>query len=171
MDPFAIGKEVSHPLIPKIRVKTEAKSSILQVPMGSFKGTSSIAVTSSTHDSSGSLDIIPQSPLGPFGHTRSKQKIVEESVERERERKISQTLREQRVNLLVMMWYGPYLLILFHFLLSFFLWHCVFFFFFFLCSINCFFSPLISFASRGAVPYDWWCLGERSGGSSAPLLP
>ena len=99
--------------------------------MGSFKGTSSIAVTSSTHDSSGSLDIIPQSPLGPFGHTRSKQKIVEESVERERERKISQTLREQRVNLLVMMWYGPYLLILFHFLLSFFLWHCVFFFFFF----------------------------------------
>ena len=131
MDPFAIGKEVSHPLIPKIRVKTEAKSSILQVPMGSFKGTSSIAVTSSTHDSSGSLDIIPQSPLGPFGHTRSKQKIVEESVERERERKISQTLREQRVNLLVMMWYGPYLLILFHVLLSFFLWHCVFFFFFF----------------------------------------
>ena len=171
MDPFAIGKEVSHPLIPKIRVKTEAKSSILQVPMGSFKGTSSIAVTSSTHDSSGSLDIIPQSPLGPFGHTRSKQKIVEESVERERERKISQTLREQRVNLLVMMWYGPYLLILFHFLLSFFLWHCVFFFFFFLCSINCFFSPLISFASRGVVPCDWWCLGEGSGGSSAPLLP
>ena len=135
MDPSAVGKEVSHPLIPKIRVKTEAKSSILQVPVGSFKGTSSIAVTSSTHDSSGSLDIIPQSPLRPFGHTRSKQKIVEESVkrerERERERKISQTLREQRVNLLVMMWYGPYLLILFHFLLSFFLWHCVFFFFFF----------------------------------------
>ena len=86
MDPSAVGKEVSHPLIPKIRVKTEAKSSILQVPMGSFKGTSSIAVTSSTHDSSGSLDIIPQSPLRPFGHTRSKQKIVEESVERERER-------------------------------------------------------------------------------------
>ena len=86
MDPSTIGKEVSHPLIPKIKVKTKVESSVLQVPVGSFKGTSSVTITSSAYGSSGSLDIIPQSPLEPSGCTRSKQKTVEESVERERER-------------------------------------------------------------------------------------
>ena len=33
-DPYAIGKEVIHPLIPKIRVKTKVKSSILQILVG-----------------------------------------------------------------------------------------------------------------------------------------
>ena len=46
MDPSAVGKEVSHPPIPKIRVKTKVESSILQIPMGSLKGTSFVAVTS-----------------------------------------------------------------------------------------------------------------------------
>ena len=45
VDPSRVGKEVSYPLILKIRVKTNVESSILQVPMGSFKGTSSVAVT------------------------------------------------------------------------------------------------------------------------------
>ena len=66
-------------------MKTKVESFVLQVLIGSFKGTFSVAVTSSAHGSSVSLDIIPQSPLGRFG-TRSKQKIVEESRERERER-------------------------------------------------------------------------------------
>ena len=87
VDPSTGGKEVSHPLIPKIKVKTKVESSVLQVPVGSFKGTSSVTITSSAYGSSGSLDIIPQSPLEPFGCTRSKQKTVEESVERERERR------------------------------------------------------------------------------------
>ena len=137
MDPSAVGKEVSHPLIPKIRVKTEAKSSILQVPVGSFKGTSSIAVTSSTHDSSGSLDIIPQSPLRPFGHTRSKQKIVEESVKREREREREREkdksdpkgAKSQSSSDDVVWPLFTYSLSLFAFFLS--LALCIFFFFFF----------------------------------------
>ena len=66
-------------------MKTKVESFVLQVLIGSFKGTFSIAVTSSAHGFSVSLDIIPQSPLRRFG-TRSKQKIVEESRERERER-------------------------------------------------------------------------------------
>ena len=64
-------------------MKTKVESFVLQVLIGSFKGTFSVAVTSSAHGSSVSLDIIPQSPLGRSG-TRSKQKIVEESRERER---------------------------------------------------------------------------------------
>ena len=84
VDPSTIGKEVSHPLIPKIKVKTKVESFVLQVPVGSFKGTSSVVLTSSAYGSSGSLDITTQTPLGPSGHTRSRQKTVEESVERER---------------------------------------------------------------------------------------
>ena len=83
-DPFAIEKEVSHPPIPKIRVKTKLDSSILQIPMGSLKGTSSISVTSLAQGSLGSFDIIPRSPQGPFRRTRNRQKTVEESVEREK---------------------------------------------------------------------------------------
>ena len=59
VDPSTIGKEVGHPFILKIRVKTKVESSILQVPVDSFKGASSVAVTSSAHGSSGSLNIIP----------------------------------------------------------------------------------------------------------------
>ena len=76
VDPSTIGKEVGHTLISKIKVKTKVKSSVFQVP-----------VSSSAYGSSGSLDITTQSPLGPSGHTRSRQKTVEESVERERERR------------------------------------------------------------------------------------
>ena len=71
-------------------MKTKVESFVLQVLIGSFKGTFSVAVTSSAHGSSVSLDIIPQSPLGRSG-TRSKQKIVEESRERERERERGKT--------------------------------------------------------------------------------
>ena len=73
MDPSTVGKEVGHPFIPKIRVKTKVEPSVLQV-----------LVSSSTHGSSGSLDIKPQSPLGPFRRTYSRQKAIEESVEREK---------------------------------------------------------------------------------------
>ena len=86
VDPSTVGKEVSHPLIPKIKVKTKVESFFLQVPVGSFKGTSSVVLTSSAYGFLESLDIIPQSPLGLSGRTHSKQKIAEESVEREKER-------------------------------------------------------------------------------------
>ena len=82
---FIVGYEVNHPLIPKIRVKTKVESFILEIPMGSLKGTSSIGVTSLTQDSLGSFAIISLSPQGPSRRTRSKQKIAEELVERERE--------------------------------------------------------------------------------------
>ena len=144
--------------------------------MGSFKGTSLVAVTSSAHGSSGSLDIIPHSPLGPSRRTHSKQMTVVESLEREREKgkasvlllsfyfffthlwfvvllclpllffidewfffcyslSASQTPMEQIVNPLVMMWYSPYSLILFHFLLLFFLCCYVYILFFDVLSI------------------------------------
>ena len=35
MDPSTVGKEVGHPLIPKIRVKTKVESSLSQVPVSS----------------------------------------------------------------------------------------------------------------------------------------
>lgn len=73
VDPFTVGKEVGHPLIPKIRVKTRVEFSLFQIPMSSL-----------AQGSSGSFDFIPQSPLGPSGCTRSRQKIIGESVERER---------------------------------------------------------------------------------------
>ena len=72
VDPSAVGKEVSHPLIPNIRVKTKVGSSILQILVDSFKGTSSIVVTSLAQDFLGSPTIISQSPQGPFEHTHSK---------------------------------------------------------------------------------------------------
>ena len=78
VDPSAIGKEVSHPPIPKIGVKTKVESSILQIPVGSLKGTSSVVVTSLAQGSSGSLNIIPRSPQRPSGHTHSRQKTIEE---------------------------------------------------------------------------------------------
>ena len=62
MDPSTVGKEVGHPFILKIRVKTKVESSVLQVPVDSFKGTSFVAVTSLAHGSSGSLNNIPQLP-------------------------------------------------------------------------------------------------------------
>ena len=73
MDLSTVVKEVDHPFIPKIRVKTKVEPSVLQV-----------LVSSSTHGSSGSLDITPQSPLGPFRRTYSRQKTIEESIEREK---------------------------------------------------------------------------------------
>ena len=74
MSPFTIGKEISHPLIPRSRVKTKVESSFSQV-----------LVSSSAQGSSGSFDFIPQFPLGSSGHTCSKQKIIGESIERERQ--------------------------------------------------------------------------------------
>ena len=73
--PSTIGKEVGHPLILRTQVKTKVESSLSQV-----------LVCSSTQGSSGSFDFIPQSPLGPSGHTRSRQKTIRESIEREREK-------------------------------------------------------------------------------------
>ena len=74
--PSTIGKEVGHPLILRTQVKTKVESSLSQV-----------LVCSSAQGSSGSFDFIPQSPLGPSGHTRSRQKTIRESIERERERR------------------------------------------------------------------------------------
>ena len=87
MDPSVVGKEVSHPLILKIKVKTRVEFSILQIPVGSLKGTSSVATTSSAQGSLGPPPIIPPYPQGPSRRTCSKQKTVEEPVEREKERK------------------------------------------------------------------------------------
>ena len=56
-----VGKGVRHPFVPRARVKTKVESSFSQVPM-----------SSSAHCSLGSLDFIPQSPLGPSRHTHSK---------------------------------------------------------------------------------------------------
>ena len=41
-------------------------------------------MTSSVHGPLGSSDFVSQPPLGPSGRTRSKQKTLKESVERER---------------------------------------------------------------------------------------
>ena len=46
VDPSIVGKEVSNPLILKIRMKTMVKFSVFQIP-----------VSSSAYDSSGSFDI------------------------------------------------------------------------------------------------------------------
>ena len=54
VDPSAIGKEVNHPPIPKIRVTTKVESSILQIPMGFLKETSFVVVTFVAQDSLGS---------------------------------------------------------------------------------------------------------------------
>jgi len=70
-----VGKEVGHPFIPRTRVKTKVESSLSQVP-----------VSSSVQSSLGSSDFVPQSPLGPFGHTHSRQKTIGDSVEREKDK-------------------------------------------------------------------------------------
>lgn len=84
VDPSTAKKEASHPLIPNIRVNTKVETYILQIPVGSPKGVSFIALTFSAQGSSGYPAISPQSPHGPFGHTHSKQKTAVEPIERER---------------------------------------------------------------------------------------
>ena len=66
-------KEIRQPLATRTRKKTKVKSSFSQVP-----------VTSSVHGPLGSSDFVSQSPLGPSGRIRSKQKTLKESVKRER---------------------------------------------------------------------------------------
>ena len=68
-----MGKKVGQSLATRTRVKTKVESSLSQVP-----------VSSSVHGSLGSPDYVPQSPLGPFGRTRSKQKTIRDPVEREK---------------------------------------------------------------------------------------
>ena len=68
-----VGKEVGHPFLPRTRVKTKVESSLSQV-----------LVSSSAQGSLGSSDFAPQSPLVPSRRTHSKQKIIGDSVERER---------------------------------------------------------------------------------------
>ena len=72
---LTVEKEVGNPSIPRSRVKTKIESSLSQV-----------LVSFSTQGSLGSFDFVPQPPLGPFGHTCSRQKTIGDSVERERER-------------------------------------------------------------------------------------
>ena len=67
-------KEVGQPLASRTQKKTKVESSFSQVP-----------VTSSVHGPLGSSDFVSQPPSGPSGHTRSKQKTLKESIERERE--------------------------------------------------------------------------------------
>ena len=67
------GEEEAQSLATRTRVKTKVKSSLSQVP-----------VSSSIRDSLGSPNFVPQSPLGPSRRSRSKQKTIGDSVERER---------------------------------------------------------------------------------------
>ena len=67
-------KEVGQPLTTRFRKKTKVGSFFFQA-----------RVTSSVYGPLGSSDFVSQSPLGPSGRTRSKQKTIKESVERERE--------------------------------------------------------------------------------------
>ena len=69
------GEEEAQSLATRTRVKTKVKSSLSQVP-----------VSSSIRDSLGSPNFVPQSPLGPSRSSRSKQKTIGDSVEREREK-------------------------------------------------------------------------------------
>ena len=197
MDPFTVGKEVDHPFILKIRVKTKVEPSVFQV-----------LVSSSAYCSLGSLEITPQSPLGPSRRTRSRQKIVEDSVERERRARplsffslflssvhlgllfccvsffssfitnewsltfynlsASQTPRELKATPLVMMWYSPLSLVPFYCFLSFFFQCCVhIYIYIYFMFATYFFLLIFSFAGRGASSCNYWCLSERSGGSSA----
>ena len=66
-------KKVGQPLATRTQKKTKVESSFSQVP-----------VTSSVHGPLGSSDFVSQPLLGPSGRTRSKQKTLKESVERER---------------------------------------------------------------------------------------
>ena len=66
-------KEVGQPLATRTRKKTKVESSFSHVP-----------VTSSVHGPLGFSDFVSQPPLRPSGRTRSKQKTIKESVEREK---------------------------------------------------------------------------------------
>ena len=59
VDPSVAEKGVSHPPIPKIKVKTKVESFILQIFVGSLKGTSFVVVTSSVQCSSRFPTITP----------------------------------------------------------------------------------------------------------------
>ena len=67
VDPSAAQKEVSHPPVPKIRVETKVESSILQIPVGSLKGVSSVAITLSAQGSSRCLQLFPTLPKDLLG--------------------------------------------------------------------------------------------------------
>ena len=41
----SLGKEVTHPSFPKVKVKTKVKTSKFQIPVSSRKGTSFIAIS------------------------------------------------------------------------------------------------------------------------------
>ena len=66
-------KEVGQPLTTRTRKKTKVEYSFFQAP-----------VTSLVHGPLGSSDFLSQYPLEPSGRTRSKQKTIKESIERER---------------------------------------------------------------------------------------
>ena len=82
----SLSKEVSHPPIPKTRVKTKVETSKSQTFVSSLKGISSIFVSSPAQGFLGSSTIIPCSLERLFRHTRNKRKIDVDPVERERER-------------------------------------------------------------------------------------
>lgn len=83
----SLSKEVSHPPIPKTRVKTKVETSKSQTFVSSLKGISSIFVSSPAQGFLGSSTIIPCSLERLFRHTRNKRKIDVDPVERERERR------------------------------------------------------------------------------------
>lgn len=62
----SLSKEVSHPPMPKIRVKTKVETSKSQTFVSSLKGISSIVVSSLAQGSLGSFTMIPCSPEGLF---------------------------------------------------------------------------------------------------------
>ena len=62
----SLSKEVSHPPIPKTRVKTKVETSKSQTFVSSLKGISSIVVSSLAQGSLGSFTMIPCSPEGLF---------------------------------------------------------------------------------------------------------
>ena len=68
-----VEKEMVQSLATRTRVKTKVEFSLSQVSM-----------SSSVHDSLGSPDFVPQSPLGPSGCTHSKQKTIGDPIEREK---------------------------------------------------------------------------------------
>ena len=136
-------------------MKTKVESFLSQIPM-----------SSSAQGSSGSFEFIPQSPLGPSGRTRSRQKTIGESVEK----------REGQ---------GLFPSSLFYFTVVHYC-YCVFpfsFSTFFVCfhsfSVLCAYAfcdvlPLtflFLFAGRDTSSHDWWDSGERSDYSSFCCSP
>lgn len=63
----SLSKEVSHPPILKIRVKTKVEIFKSQTLVSSLKEISSVAVSSPAQGSSGSPIVFPCSPEGPLG--------------------------------------------------------------------------------------------------------